>query len=300
MMIKYYRIGGHVVKIELPEYVCVDKCLSSFRSFEASALPEEGVKVNVAIFFGDPEDETYGAAKLLSDASISWRERFRFEISDDYYITTIGKREEDAGQWKMYSNKTFQDSKIYVPEVELYCTSVLSWLIMVAYGQAVVAFDTVLMHASAVEYEGKGYAFLGTSGTGKSTHSRMWMRALEGVSLLNDDNPAVRLFEDGSVHIYGTPWSGKTPCYRDVDVELGAIVRLEQANVNVLDFYSGKEALTALLPSGTCIRWDKAHFAKMVDILLQLVEKVPVGKLRCRPETDAARVCYREIQTNIS
>ena len=78
---------------------------------------------------------------------------------------------------------------------------------------------------------GNGYAFLGKSGTGKSTHSQLWLRYLEGYELLNDDHPIIRLVND-EVIIYGSPWSGKTPCYKNKQARLKAVVRLEQASEN--------------------------------------------------------------------
>ena len=76
--------------------------------------------------------------------------------------------------------------------------------------------DTLLVHASLVRNNGWGYPFIAKSGTGKSTHVSMWLRYIPGSDLMNDDNPIIRIIED-KVYIYGSPWSGKTPCYRKVN-----------------------------------------------------------------------------------
>lgn len=81
---------------------------------------------------------------------------------------------------------------------------------MIAFAFAAAYYNVVLMHASVTMNNGYGYLFLGKSGTGKSTHSKLWRQYIEGSDLLNDDNPAVRAFDDGRVVVYGTPWSGKT------------------------------------------------------------------------------------------
>ena len=86
---------------------------------------------------------------------------------------------------------------------------------------ATACLDTVFVHASCVRFEGKAYLFLGKSGTGKSTHSRMWLDALEGVELMNDDHPVIRIGSDGHPVAYGSPWSGKTRCYKDVEAPVG-------------------------------------------------------------------------------
>ena len=90
--------------------------------------------------------------------------------------------------------------------------------LMVQFAMATADQGTALFHAAVVSYEGGGYMFLGPSGTGKSTHASLWLKHIEGVALVNDDNPVVR---DGIV--YGSPWSGKTPCYRNVSYPLLAL-----------------------------------------------------------------------------
>lgn len=90
---------------------------------------------------------------------------------------------------------------------------ILDHLLIFALSVAAVGKGILLIHASTIRYRGKAVMFLGESGTGKSTHSRMWLENIEGSTLLNDDAPAVRISAD-STTAYGTPWSGKTPCYR--------------------------------------------------------------------------------------
>ena len=80
-------------------------------------------------------------------------------------------------------------------------------------GLMLVPLETVAIHSSCIVYRGKAVLFLGASGTGKSTHTRLWLENIEGSTLLNDDSPFVRV-EDGKVWAYGSPWSGKTSCYK--------------------------------------------------------------------------------------
>ncbi len=81
--------------------------------------------------------------------------------------------------------------------------------------------------------------FLGPSGTGKSTHASLWLENVEGTELVNDDNPVVRILDDGSIKVYGSPWSGKTPCYLNVNYPLGGIVNLIQASHNKISRLGG-------------------------------------------------------------
>jgi hypothetical protein len=82
---------------------------------------------------------------------------------------------------------------------------------------------TLLFHASVIKERGRGFLFLGKSGTGKSTHSALWLKHIAGTELLNDDNPAVQISPDGTPMVYGTPWSGKTPCYKNDCAPIGGL-----------------------------------------------------------------------------
>lgn len=164
--------------------------------------------------------------------------------------------------------------------------------LMVLYALATADRQTALFHAAVVSYEGKGYMFLGPSGTGKSTHAGLWLRYIAGTALVNDDNPVVR---DGVV--YGSPWSGKTPCYRNVQYPLGGIVVLSQAPYNRIQRLSGLHAYAFLVASISGKRWD----ARIADGLHQtenaLASTVPVWHLECLPDEEAVRTCCARVKS---
>lgn len=154
--------------------------------------------------------------------------------------------------------------------------------------------QTTLFHSSVVSYQGKAYMFLGRSGTGKSTHSQLWLKHIEGTELVNDDNPVVRII-DGEARVYGSPWSGKTPCYRNVDYPIGGIVKLKQAPFNEIRRMKAVEAYVALAMSISGMRWN----TKMGDGLHHtenlLTATVPVWHLSCLPDQNAAELCQTTI-----
>lgn len=154
--------------------------------------------------------------------------------------------------------------------------------------------QTLTIHSSVTVCEGKGYAFLGKSGTGKSTHSSLWLKYIPDTWLLNDDNPIVR-FEDGQAYIYGSPWSGKTPCYKNEKVPLAGIVRLAQAPHNAISELKGLSAYAAFLPSCSSLKWKR----DLEDCLCKTVESVVsntgVYHLDCLPDEAAARLCHSKI-----
>lgn len=151
--------------------------------------------------------------------------------------------------------------------------------------------DTVLLHASCIMNKDKGIAFMGKSGIGKSTHSSLWIRYIEGSELLNDDQPAVRLI-NGLPIIFGTPWSGKTDCYKSKCVPLKAILCMEQKSYNKLIPIPKIKLFTNLLGSCSLIKTEKTTLRKITDTLAKIVEYVPGGILQNKPEEEAAVLSY--------
>lgn len=209
-------------------------------------------------------------------------------LSGDYFIDSILDSKECHTRCSRDFSRIVTDCN---PEDRSF-HNLINSVIRIAFSQRILFFDGCLMHSSVVVLDGKGYMFLGKSGTGKSTHSRLWMETF-GAELLNDDNPAVRRQEDGSFRVYGTPWSGKTPCYRNASAPLKALVRLEQGKVNSFERLYMVKAWVQILPSCSLICQDEVlylHFEKTVNALA-LGPKV--GHLVCLPDKEAAEVCLR-------
>ena len=168
--------------------------------------------------------------------------------------------------------------------------------LMIMYALATADRGTALFHAAVVSHEGRGYMFLGPSGTGKSTHARLWLQHVEGAQLVNDDNPVVRIGEDGAATVYGSPWSGKTPCYRNVHYPLGAIVLLSQAPYNKIERLGGIHAYVALMESISGKRWDRRIADGLHRTENALASTVAVWHLECLPDEAAARVCWGKVK----
>ena len=166
---------------------------------------------------------------------------------------------------------------------------------MIAYAYATADKKTVLMHASVVSLEGRGYLMTAPSGTGKSTHTRLWRQCFDQCELVNDDNPVVRI-EQGKAIVYGSPWSGKTPCYRNVCHPVGAYVRLFQEPENNIHPYQPLEAYAMLLPAMSCMVWDKRMQTGVSKTVAEMVRLNPMYRLGCRPDEAAARLCRDTIQ----
>ena len=171
--------------------------------------------------------------------------------------------------------------------------------LMVLYALATAGLGTALFHSAVVSYKGRGYMFLGKSGTGKSTHARLWLKHVAGAELMNDDNPVVRFYDDvsgksGAV-VYGSPWSGKTPCYRNVQAPVGGIVLLSQAPYNRIVRLRGVQAYAALVTSISGKRWDRSLADGVHATENSLAKNVPVWHLECLPDEAAARLCSENV-----
>lgn len=167
----------------------------------------------------------------------------------------------------------------------------LNSALMLLFALSTADKSTVLMHASAVMCGGKAYLFLGKSGTGKSTHSRLWKQTIEEVELLNDDHPIVRVDDDGQATVYGSPWSGKTPCYRNLSTPVGAVVRIRQSKENNIWRLSPVEAYASLMSSCSGMTWREELAEGRNRTMQQIIKSIACYTLECLPDDAAARLC---------
>ena len=150
--------------------------------------------------------------------------------------------------------------------------------IMIAFAALGAYNGILLMHSSVTMVDGRGYLFLGTSGTGKSTHSDLWIRHIPGAEILNDDNPAVMLRE-GKAFVCGTPWSGKRDFYRQLTLPIGAVVRLEQAPENSILREPPLHAFASILSACSTMIWDKENYERICRTVEWVATSVPIFHL---------------------
>ena len=212
-----------------------------------------------------------------------------FGKTEDGYILTL--KPEDEESLNLWHN---------VGEAEvLVCGNMsamlLRFALWIGLGLMVVPFDTVAIHSSCIVYKDKAVLFLGESGTGKSTHTRLWQECIEGAFLLNDDSPFLRV-EDEKVWAYGSPWSGKTPCYRQERYELKACVRLSQAPYNQISKLGVLQAYGAIHPS--CppeFAYDDCLYDHISSFINKLLSSVPFYHLDCLPDKEAAQLSFKTV-----
>lgn len=188
-------------------------------------------------------------------------------------------------------NKDYDYAELKLEDYKLYG---LNNAFRTLYAHVALKYQVVLFHASAVCHKGKAYLFLGKSGTGKSTHSSLWLNHVPNIELINDDVPIVRLL-NGKFIVYGSPWSGKTPCYRNVNYPLGGIVRIYQAPANTITRLNKIESYAAITPSVQGDRSETWVADNLHIIETLMVQKIKVWSMECLPDANAAMMCCEAI-----
>ena len=171
--------------------------------------------------------------------------------------------------------------------------AILRFGLWIMFGVVLAKHQAIAVHSSAIECDGRVILFLGESGTGKSTHTRLWRENIAGAHLLNDDSPIVRIV-DSTALVYGSPWSGKTPCYKNESYPIAAFCRLSQAPRNEIKCLSTIASIGAVLPSTPP---QFAHDSSLQDSICatvgNLLRCVPVYHLACLPNPDAAYLSHK-------
>ncbi|WP_279001345.1 hypothetical protein [Thomasclavelia cocleata] len=152
-----------------------------------------------------------------------------------------------------------------------------------------------LLHASAVVIDNKAYLFSADSGTGKSTHTKLWQKCFGDKALIiNDDKPAIKI-ENGICYAYGTPFSGKTDENLNMKVPLQAICLLERGKNNSIDLISIKEALPLILKQ-TILPKNQDIINHLFDMLDVVLTKTPIYQMKCNISKEAALMAYDKMK----
>ena len=159
-----------------------------------------------------------------------------------------------------------------------------------------ISRDIFLMHGSVVAADGTACMFIAPSGTGKTTHTRLWLKNIAGSYVVNGDKPLLKVADD-AVYASGTPWSGKERMQVNEMVPLKAIVLLERGIKNEIVQVGFKEALPVLLAQ-SYRNADKMHMIKTVELLERTARTIHIYRLKCNMEDEAAFVAYNGIYKN--
>ena len=144
-------------------------------------------------------------------------------------------------------------------------------------------------HGSAVAVDGQAYIISALSGTGKSTHTRLWREMLgERAVMVNDDKPMLRVTDEGT-YACGSPWNGKHKIGNNIQAPLRAICFLQRSPVNWIKEIDKRDAYPELLRQ-LFKPEDPAAMSRVMELLGKM--DVKYYRLGCNMEPEAARVAY--------
>ena len=288
-MVGYYKVADFNFGISLRNEVDLDTLLPSFRPFRNLSGADETKLFELVERESLPERPE---AQLIDETVNDMGHTRLYRIDGGYRIELrYGK---DVKPHIADVNPDFTEVDAFLRWDDRYVSLALSSILRIVFSQAVLSHSAVSLHASVVVKDCKALLFMGKSGTGKSTHSRLWLEHIPGTSLLNDDNPIVRLNGDNAV-AYGSPWSGKTHCYLNESAPVAAFVRLKQAPYNEFAVKEDVEAFKSLLPGCSVVRHDSMLHSSLCATLIGLSSLVKVGEMACLPDKEAAEICYANV-----
>ncbi|NLA16121.1 MAG: hypothetical protein GX877_06265 [Bacteroidales bacterium] len=295
----YYRIAGHCLIIKTSNAEATEELLPSFRPFrlEQEEYKRDWQKKDKNLLFCFSGDAVISLPSEEPDETLVVDGATFAVYHNNGEITvsmTLGGTEQQTGALE-HRIQISANKKEVVSDLTLtasYEEYFLPYLLRIAFGMTAAYHRTLKIHASVIKKDGRAVVFLGTSGTGKSTHSSLWLKHVPGSSLLNDDEPLVRLPDDGRVWVFGAPWSGSTPCYRNKKAEVAAFVLLQQGPENKLTKMGALEAFKVLLQSAAVFRSGREHREHMVTLIYDILEKVPVYRMVNRPNRGAVQLTH--------
>ena len=153
--------------------------------------------------------------------------------------------------------------------------------------------NRMLLHAAILEYDGGAYAFLGKSGTGKSTHTGLWFQYLKDAKIVNGDKPILKVTET-EVIAYGTPWNGKEGLGRNTSAPLKGLCFLEQAKINSIQRLTPAKAATRIFTQ-ILFPDDAKNAEKTLELTDILVTNVPCYLLKCDISEEAVRKSFEAL-----
>lgn len=153
-------------------------------------------------------------------------------------------------------------------------------------------YDTLLYHGSVIAVDGVAYLFTAKSGTGKSTHTRLWREHFgDRAVMVNDDKPLLKVSNEGVI-AYGTPWNGKHRLGDNISAPLKAICILERDNHNHIEKVTKKDAYNMLVQQ-IYRSTNPQKLIKALELVDKLADRVELYRLGCNMEKEAAVTAYQ-------
>jgi hypothetical protein len=249
--------------------------------FRAVGAPEKPL-AHLALRWEECESAPAPRGDLIYDPGFIWK---MFREGPDYYAVLTYQRTGQTAQARgiLRANPGWDDLTLTEQRTGAQWMSLLN----IGAGELllrtkILLTDGLVFHASAIDDNGRGIVIVGHSGDGKSTQANFWVH-VPGALVINEDRVAVRPNTSGAV-CYGTPWGGRANIVRNHHVPLTALIVLEKASENDLQRLSPSASAPLLLARTFLPYWDRTLMQRAMANLNAILARVPVYRLRCRPE----------------
>ncbi|MCQ2237855.1 MAG: hypothetical protein MJZ73_01310 [Bacteroidaceae bacterium] len=300
-MINNYIVAGIPFRINWNEEFCTKEWLVQYQPFLVS-----GAEENAAFTFTFCAEgfDTHGKELLYKEESDERYMRFEIYQDKDHYIFLAAITKTDGLLYHIVTSRDFSDARLYVnleengkdseflPKTKFIAEN----FIRILFSQNAAPKHVVCLHASAMRYKDKAYLFMGHSGSGKSTHSRLWLKYFDDTELMNDDNPVVALDADGKPVVYGSPWSGKTICYKKINAPLAGIAHIVQRPENKMVPYPKYPAYRFIHRNAFGFTYLSDGIADGIYYTVEkIISQIPIYQLQCRADKEAAKLCKKTL-----
>ena len=287
-----YRIADFLLRTEGPHSDITACGLAGFKPFEVET--DTAVEPTMLLQMNAPiEDGDYAVTKVLH--SFDFEQNY---ASGELARYATGYRFEMTRKGRKFLLVKEDNSNIVLSNLGRYDEadpSLVRFGIWIMFGIVLAPLGAIAIHSSVIVKEHQAVLCLGESGTGKSTHTRLWRENIEDARLLNDDSPIIRMI-DGKCIVYGSPWSGKTHCYVNKCVPVRGFLRLSQAPHNKIRRLPALFAIGAILPScPPAFAYDSTLQDHICNTVSEMISCTPVYHLECLPDAAAAQLSYSTI-----
>ncbi len=282
----YYNIATLAMCVEGGDTALLGDSLPGMKPFKVDALDEVDILVCT-----DCEVEAMpipNISQVIYNLILE-EVQYLFSVVDGVFVFEM--KTKHNGDYKLSYERGSKIVKLG-PCNDLFSLKFMLWK---AYALVAINKGVVPIHASAVIKDNAAVLCLGESGTGKSTHTRMWMENICGARMLNDDSPMLKM-DGNKLRVYGSPWSGKADFYINEDYEVKGLLRIRRALENKIQRQNTVHSLIAVYPSlPPMFANDGALADMMVDLVSDIIESTPIYIMSCLPNGDAARVACKEL-----
>ena len=280
-MTKYYSVCKKTISVDAPSF---STNLGDLELFEVQPSQAD-IKITCRVAENLPTFPQNGK-KSESGTTVSW------QGDDIYRYTPMGTLEGSLSRYN-FSDPSRSDAYFTDYSYSTFFHFRYLWN-SVSLSQLLLPYKVLLFHASYISHDGKAILFSAPCGTGKSTQAELW-RVHKGAEIINGDKAGVSVDADG-VNAHGLPFSGTSGICKNRSMPLKAIVLLGQAKENRIRRLNGAEAVMSLMSNVYLDFIAPEETLRCVDLLIELLKKVPVYRLDCTPDEQAVEKLASELK----